>query len=127
MALRRLTKAEWPPYCAHISRELANGQRAEVEVVALDLGDRVEARWVPLLGIAYDPKSDLFEIALEGVDHLIEHPREVLVETTRRGIVAVEIVDADERRQIVKLSEPLSPPPRSSAPAPRNRGRRQKS
>ena len=115
MALRRLTKAEWRPYCAHISRQLANGERADVEVVALNLGDRYEARWVPLLGLAYDPKSDLFEIALEGVDHLIEHPRDVLVETTPRGIVAIEIVDAEEGRQIVKLSEPLSEPPHTRA------------
>jgi hypothetical protein len=115
MALRRLTKAEWRPYCDHISRQLADGQRAEVEVVALDLGDRFEARWIPLLGLAYDPKSDVFEIALEGVDHLIEHPREVLVETTRRGIVAIEVVDAQDGRQTVKLSEPISKPPRSAS------------
>jgi hypothetical protein len=115
MALRRLTKAEWRLYCDHISRQLANGERAEVEVVALNLGDRYEARWVPLLGLAYDPKSDVFEIALEGLDHMIEHPREVLVETTRRGVVAIEIVDADDGRQIVKLSEPVTEPPSSGS------------
>jgi hypothetical protein len=126
MALRRLTKADWRPYCAHISRQLANGERAEVEVVGLNLGDHYEARWVPLLGIAYDPKSDLFEIALEGVDHLIEHPRDVLIETTRRGIVAIEIVDDADVRQIVRLSEPLSGPPHDREPATRNRGRARK-
>jgi hypothetical protein len=33
-----------------------------------------------LLGISYDPKDDIIEIALEGVDHLIPKPREVYVE-----------------------------------------------
>jgi hypothetical protein len=124
MALQRLIKAQWRPYCAHISRALAKGQRAELEVVSLDLGDRYETRWLPLFGIAYDPKSDVIEVALEGVDHLIEHPREMLVETTPRGIVAVEIVGADEARQIVKLREPLAVPPSGRQAGARKRAPR---
>lgn len=47
------------------------------------------------------------EIALEGFDHLIHRPREIAVEDGPDGLTAMEIVDADQRRQIVKLREPL--------------------
>ena len=110
MALERLARAEWQRYCARISRNLAGGQRAELDLVSLGLGDRREASWVPLYGIAYDPKSDVFEIVLEGIDHMIAQPRDVLVETTARGVVALEIIGADDIRQIIKLSEPLAVP-----------------
>jgi hypothetical protein len=83
------------------------------------LGDKLETRWLPIVGLVYEPKTDLLEVALEGVDHLITHPREVLVETSKRGIVSVEIVADDDVRRIVRLLEPLSLPPRS-ARRPRN-------
>ena len=59
---------------------MLEGKRAEIEVVSLRLGDQVEAEWLPLLGIAYDPNDDIVEIALEGLDHLIPNPREIYVE-----------------------------------------------
>ena len=40
-------------------------RRAEIEVASLDLGDQIEAEWLPLLGITYDDKDDVLEIALE--------------------------------------------------------------
>ena len=107
MSSRRLTRSEWQAYCDLVSRDLV-GKCAELEVISLDLGDQIEVKWVPLLGIVYDPKSDVFEVALEGVDHLIAHPREVYVEETARGIVALEITADDEIRQIVRLREPLA-------------------
>jgi len=63
-----------------------------------------------LIGIVYEAKADVFEIALEGVDHLISRPREVYAEETPRGLVALEIIAADETRQIVRLREPLELP-----------------
>jgi hypothetical protein len=47
------------------------GKQAEIEIAGLVFGDHVAAKWLPLLGITYDPKGDLVEIALEGLDHLI--------------------------------------------------------
>ena len=107
MSSRMLARGEWRGYCDHISKELV-GKSAELELISLDLGDRIETRWLPLLGIVYDPKSDVFEVALEGVDHLIAHPREVYVEETARGLVALEITADDDTRQIVRLREPLA-------------------
>jgi Family of unknown function (DUF5335) len=47
------------------SRNRSKASRAEIEVASLALGDQVEAEWLPLLGIAYDPKDDLVQVALE--------------------------------------------------------------
>jgi hypothetical protein len=106
MSSRELLRGEWQAFCDRISKVLS-GAHAEVEIVSLDLGDQIEAKWSPLFGIVYDPKSDVFEIALDGVDHLISRPRRLLVEETPRGIVAFEITADDTTRQIVRLREPL--------------------
>jgi hypothetical protein len=109
MATRELARGEWRRYCDRVSKAL-RGRRAELEVVSLDLGDHVEARWLPLLGVVYDPRADVLEVVLEGIDHSIREPREVYVEETERGLVALEIIAADETRQIVRLREPLALP-----------------
>jgi Family of unknown function (DUF5335) len=106
MTARSLPKAEWQSYCDRMSKGLL-GKQAEIEVTGLPFGDQVAANWLPLLGITYDPNDDLLEIALDGLDHLIQHPREISVEDGIEGLSAMEIVDADQRRQIVKLRQPL--------------------
>ena len=73
MAIRKLDKAKWQTYFDRVS-DLLVGKRAEVEVASLKLGDQIEAEWLPLLGIVYDHKDDLIEIALEDVEHMIRAP-----------------------------------------------------
>jgi hypothetical protein len=111
MALRKLTRSEWRSFCDRVSRGAAGGACAELEVAALELGDHVAARWLPLFGLAYDTRSDVLEVVLQGVDHLIAQPCDLFVEETPRGLVGIEIVAADETRQVLKLREPLSLPP----------------
>ena len=78
MMARKLEKRQWSTFLNGVTRML-EGKRAEVEVASLRLGDQVEAEWLPLLGIAYDSKDDIVEVALEGLDHLIPSPREIYV------------------------------------------------
>jgi hypothetical protein len=112
MTVRKLDKSEWQRVFDALSHSL-EGKQAEIEVASLKLGDQVEADWLPLLGISYDPKDDVLDIALDGVDHLIENPREIYFDSTVGDLMSVEIVDAEGARQIVKLKEPLMlPPPR---------------
>jgi len=94
---------------ARVSTTL-EGKEAEIEIASLRLGDQVEAEWLPLLGIAYDPNDDIVEVALEGLDHLIPKPRDIYVEDAPSGLVALEIIDADDVKQIVKLRDPLMLP-----------------
>jgi hypothetical protein len=109
MTTRKLDKRQWPTFFDGVTRML-EGKRAEIDVVSLRLGDQVEAEWLPLLGIAYDSKDDIVEVALDGLDHLIPKPREIYVEDGAQGLLALEIVDADDVRQIIKLRDPLALP-----------------
>jgi uncharacterized protein DUF5335 len=108
-ALTKLDKSEWQRFFDTVSKALI-GKTAEVEVTSLDLGAQVEAEWLPLIGVTYDRKNELFEIALEGVDHLIHKPREVYVDNAPLGMVSFEVVDGEGRRHIVQLRDPLMLP-----------------
>ena len=114
MAMRKLDKTQWRTFFDRLSKML-EGKQAEIEVISLGLGDQVEAEWLPLLGIVYDPNDDIVEVALEDLDHLIQKPRDVYVEEGPGGLVALEIVDADDVKQIVKLRDPLMLPSPSQA------------
>jgi hypothetical protein len=70
MAVRKLEKTEWRPFFDWVSKGLV-GKRAEIEIASLSLGSQIEAEWLPLLGVSYDPKNDILEIAVDGLDHMI--------------------------------------------------------
>jgi hypothetical protein len=105
----KLEKSTWQPYFDAVSKILP-GKRVEIEVAALNLGDQIEAEWLPLLGITYDPKDDLLEVALEGVDHLIPRPREIWVEAEGLDLSSIEVIDSNGVRQIIVLRDPLMLP-----------------
>jgi len=109
MAAEQIERARWAAYLDNLTRSLV-GKQAEIEVAALDLGDQIQAHWAPLIGIAYDDKDDLIEIALEQLDHLIRSPRAIFVDHGVGGIVAIAIEDGEGRRQIVRLKDPLALP-----------------
>ena len=88
------------------------GERAEVEIAGLKSGGRIEARWVPLIGITYEPKGDVLEIALERLDHFIHEPRNMVVTDSPEGLESMEVVDFEGSKQVVKLMKPLRYPRR---------------
>jgi hypothetical protein len=106
---RKLEKSQWRAYFDQMSKALV-GKRAEIEVASLKLGDQIEAEWLPLLGISYDPKDDIIEIALQGVDHLIPKPREVYVEENGLELSSLEVIDAEGTHQIIVLKDPMMLP-----------------
>jgi hypothetical protein len=106
MSRRPLCRAEWRRYCDRISKQL-EGRRAELDVASLNLGDRVEARWLPLVGVVFDARGDVLEVALGSLGHSIFSPREIVLEETERGLVALEIVAADETVETLRFREPL--------------------
>jgi len=107
-------QAEWKRFFDHVSQALL-GKRAEIEVASLDLGDQIVAEWIPVIGITYDPNNDVLDVALDQVDHLIRHPREIVVEQGPSGISMVAVIDADGTRQVVKLKDPLMLAPATTA------------
>ena len=110
MATRKLEKAKWKPFLDVMSETLV-GKRAEIEVDSLSLGSQIEAEWMPLLGITYDPKNDLVEVTLDGLDHLIHRPRELNVDVGAGGLTSIEVVDAEGVQQIIRLRDAMMLPP----------------
>jgi hypothetical protein len=83
------------------------GYQAEIEVSQLHLGHQVAAEWVPLIGVVYDPNDDVVEVALEGLDHMIAHPREIYLDSGTAGLASVEIVDDAGDKQVVRFRQPV--------------------
>jgi hypothetical protein len=104
MTARKLDKIQWRAFFDDFSKAL-EGKQARVEVASLALGSQVEADWLPLFGITYDPKDDLVEVALKGLDHMIRKPREIYVESGTGAVESIEIVDADGVKQIVRFRQ----------------------
>jgi Family of unknown function (DUF5335) len=109
MAISKLEKREWQRFLDSVSKQL-KAKQAEIEVASLDLGDQVSAEWLPLFGIAYDPKDDIVEVALEGLDHIVHRPREIYLDNEAGTLTSIEIVDSDGVKQIIKLKDQLMLP-----------------
>lgn len=110
MPVTKLEKNEWALFFNGVSRALEN-RRAEIEVASPEIGRHTEAHWLPLLGMVYDHKDDLVEVVLDGVDHLIFRPRDIYVDVGTSGLASIEVIEADDTRQIVKIRDPIMLPP----------------
>ncbi|MFL0419416.1 DUF5335 domain-containing protein [Sphingomonas sp. 179-I 2A4 NHS] len=102
-------KAEWSEYLNRASRAMI-GLRAEIEVASLELGDQIEAQYLPITGIFYDHKDDLVGVTLEGLDHMIRHPQSIYVEASPDGLSAIAVIDRDGTNHLIKLKRPLALP-----------------
>lgn len=90
--------------------QVARRQGGGGRVASLKLGDQTEAEWLPLLGVTYDPRDDIMDIELDGLDHIINKPREIYLDGDVSGLICLEVVDGDGVRQIVKFKDPLALP-----------------
>jgi hypothetical protein len=61
------------------------------------------------IGITCDPKDDVVEVALEGLDHLIYKPRVIYLENRAGEPASLDIVDAHDVHQFhcPALRQPL--------------------
>jgi hypothetical protein len=102
-------QAEWRDFFDRMSKALT-GKWAEIEVASLDLGDQITVEWVPMIGITYDSKDDLLDVALDRYEHLIRHPKEIVVDEEQGRLASIAVVDADGTTQIVRMKTPLMLP-----------------
>jgi hypothetical protein len=107
--LLSVPKEQWRSFFDRVSKGLI-GKRAEVEAASLDLGDQIVAGWLPVLGITYDSKDDLLDVAFDRASHLIRHPCEIVVDEGPAGLASVAVLDGEGVRQIVRFKEPLMLP-----------------
>ena len=112
MTTQKLSQREWKPFFDSLSKVLG-AKEIEIEVFGLTIGDQLQAEWVRMIGLTYDEKDDLLEVALEGLDHLIAKPREIYVDDGGVGLATITVVDSEGQRQMLKLRDPIA----LSAPA----------
>jgi hypothetical protein len=107
---RMVERKDWQGYFDRVSKGLEE-VKAELEVAGLaGLGDRVAAEWIPLIGITYDRKDDLVDLALDPLDHMIRKPREIWVDENGASLESVEVIDGDDVHHIARFRDPLRLP-----------------
>lgn len=106
MAIRKLERGDWGWFCIWVSRVFV-GKQADIELASLQIGFQSEARRLPLFGMSYDPRSDVLELLVGDLSHMIHAPRELYVDEEPLGLTTFQIIDAEGVRQIITLREPL--------------------
>jgi hypothetical protein len=121
MNFLQLSQDAWRDFFDDMTTSV-RGRLVEIDVLGLDLGELVEAEWLWLVGITYEPNEDALYVFVDtaggGVDHAIVHPKRVFVELGPSGMSQVVVFDAEEHRQFLRLRPPLELPSGASAPAP---------
>src|SRR6476619_3221960 len=108
-ATRVIPCEDWETFFDEYTRRFLSAvgeaeETAFIEVMSPSLGVEVEAAQVPLLGMAYDPKSNAFELVLANVDHLSYYPTEIAVLEEDDGFIsALEVTRVDGTQEIVQL------------------------
>ncbi len=111
MATHKIEKEDLKHYFDHFSSVMPT-QLVEIEVAGLDIGDQIEAEWVPLTGISYDPKDDVIVTSLDDkLDHNIRKPKDIYVDEDDAGIHSIEVTCSEGHKHILKLRNPLELPP----------------
>jgi len=75
-----------------------------IEVLGALLGDQVLVKSVSLLGVTYEAKEERIELMLKGITHVIDKPRKVSVQEDDGVVRAIEVVDGDERHQLLTFN-----------------------
>ncbi|WP_303908513.1 DUF5335 domain-containing protein [Thiohalomonas denitrificans] len=109
MTTTQLENSQWQTYFDQLAR-ISRKQQVYIEAIGLGIGSQTESEWLPLIGITFDPKNDLLEVATERVDHLVRHPTRIQVQYEADGLHNVEVIDAEGNQQIIRLREPLKLP-----------------
>lgn len=110
MPLTQLGKSQWQPYFDRVSRTLGDAKRVDIDVTGLGLGHQVEAQWIPLFGLSYDPNNNVFAVVAEGVEHMIRDPKHIHVDHDAEWLHSLEVIDAAGDHHIVTLKDPLRLP-----------------
>ena len=108
--MHSIPRSEWRQFFDRMSAALLRGKWAEIEVASLETGDQIMAGWIPMIGVTYDSRDDLVDIALDRTDHLVYHPDEIVVEDGADGLMSIAVSAGDGTRHIVRLKQPLMLP-----------------
>ncbi len=105
-------RTEWTRLADRLSAEYA-GYDATIEVLASDIGDNPMVERMPFDHVTYDHEDDVLVVAVGGREerhpvvlrHLIDHPRELLVDQNPEG-AALKVTDVSGTTTLVSLLRP---------------------
>lgn len=111
MNTKTIDRAHWKTFFDLFSQVYVNpsadSQRRAIADLSVELGDGEQLRQadhVPLIGMSYDTRSDVLNVAVERHDHLIYHPREIRVEEDEECRVrSMQILDEDGSLQRIRF------------------------
>ncbi len=96
-----LDKSTWQDELIRLWRKM-DGKDVQIEVEALNLGDQIEADFVPLKGLSYDPKDDVVQVWTGELDHMIQHPKSIELAVEGGRLLSIHITDADGEVHLIK-------------------------
>jgi len=102
MTTRKLERSEWRPYFDRVAKRLPT-MRVAVSVLGADIGAQPETEDSVLIGITYDPKDGILEVATPNLTHRIANPEEIYVQERLGELASVEVIAPDGTKQIVEL------------------------
>lgn len=108
MTTREIKKEEWKSFFDGVSKFGGVDRKcADIEVISLNLGDQIAAEWISMLGMVYEPRSNILEVGLEGLNHLIRRPKTIQVEERGVELLSISVTDEDDVQHIIRLRDPL--------------------
>ena len=107
--IKKLDKSQWENFFDKLSKNLGS-KEAMIEIVGEEIGDQVETKAQPLIGLSYDPKDDEFVVTLEKHEHIIPQPKEIAIDEEVDGIKLIEVVEGDGTKHLIRLMSPLALP-----------------
>ncbi len=104
---KQIPRDQWKAYFDQFTREYLAEEETEtatVEMMSPTLGDQFVAEGMRLLGLSYSPHSNLFEVELEGMEHLVFDPTEIWVMEEEGGFISnLDMVRADGTNELINL------------------------
>lgn len=96
-----LPKESWTAYLEDVTKNMPASE-VVIEVIGEEIGDQVEANWLPFRFFEYDPRDDVFEVAVGGrgpeypvvLRHLVYHPVRLWVDQ-EEGILPTQLLVED--------------------------------
>ena len=106
MAIKKINKGKWQSYFDNFSKKYLKDDKpeyVEIRVLSKDIGDQPETKWMPLKGLSYDAHSDMLEIQVDGLNRMINHPREIYIDEEKDGwILSIEVLETDGTKNIIE-------------------------
>jgi hypothetical protein len=112
MSYERIENEDWPAFVEAFSKHL-EGRHVEIEIVGLDLGDQIEAEWLPLRGMRFGERAGRLHVLLQQgaeLDHAIEAV-ELWAEISGGQLSSLVAIDTSGHKQILRFRAPLELPP----------------